>query len=62
MTDESSGEAIRRSWSRLRRNHQKNVDNEGAREWEGIVERNHLGEGVAVAMEKFARWARDEPA
>ena len=48
-------DALRRSWARLRRNHEKRINNTGAREWEEIDARNHFGEGVEAAMRRWAR-------
>ena len=48
-------DALRRSWARLRRSHERRVNNEGVREWEEIDARNHFGEGVEAAMRRWAR-------
>jgi len=51
----SSDEALRRSWSRLRRAHLNRIDDADTREWEAIGARNHFGPSFEKAVQDAMR-------
>jgi hypothetical protein len=48
----SADEAIKRSWSRLRRAHLHRTENPAARRWEEIGEMNHFAAAAAAAFKR----------